>query len=319
MKAISLFSGGLDSMLAAAVVRGLGIDVIPVHFAIPFGCTHQRFFKDAESADIGEDFLEVLKSPEHGFGSNMNPCIDCKILMLRKAKEMMASRGASFLVTGEVAGQRPMSQSKSMLRHIEKMAGVEDLVLRPLSAKLLPETLPEKKGWVDRARLLGIGGRGRLEQMRLAGQYGITDIPQPAGGCLLTDPAFSRRIKDLKDHDALTMSNATLLHHGRFFRLTEKTMLFVGKNQRENERLESLAMTEDYVFFPANDGAGATGLGRGDFASQELLRLAAQVTGHYFDAGKTGESVTVSVRHRGQTQTITVDPFSIEETKKYLI
>jgi tRNA-uridine 2-sulfurtransferase len=200
IKAISLISGGLDSTLATKVVMDLGVDVLAANFVSPFcqcsrkdGCRHEARFVSEQLniplriVNATDDFLEMLKKPKHGYGSNMNPCIDCRILMLKKSKELMDEVGASFLITGEVLGQRPMSQRRDAMRTIEKEAGVTGLVLRPLSAKLLEPTIPEEKGWVDREKLLDISGRSRKPQMKMAEDFNIKDYPCPAGGCLLTD------------------------------------------------------------------------------------------------------------------------------------
>lgn len=338
IKAISLISGGLDSTLATKVVLDQGIEVIAANFVSPFcrcdrgrsrvepkGCRHEAKFVSEELGislkivNVTEDFLEVLKSPKHGYGSHINPCIDCRILMFKKARVLMEETGAKFLITGEVLGQRPMSQRRDAMRQIEKEAGVSGLVLRPLSAKLLEPTIPEREGWVDREKLLNISGRSRKPQMKLAEDYNIKDYPCPAGGCLLTDPAFSRRIKDLIDHDELTLEDIQLLNHGRFFRLSDKAKLIVGKNQRENEELEASARADDHIFFPADDAAGASGLGRGDFSQLDMRNLAARITARYFDAAKQSKEVPVSVRHAGAIGTIIIEPFRDEEARRYLI
>jgi tRNA-specific 2-thiouridylase len=246
MKAIALISGGLDSNLAAKLIQEQGIDIIPVKFKIPFLHGNKDEAGDNLSVklkiiDIGNDFLKMLKNPEHGYGANMNPCIDCKILMLRRAKELMPEFGAAFIITGEVLGQRPMSQNTKTLYTIVKKAALEDLVVRPLSAKLLPQTLPEKEGWINRRNLLDFNGRSRKPQIELAKVFGFKDYAQPAGGCLLTDPAFSRRLKDLIIHQDLNINNVELLKIGRHFRLTSKTKLVVGRNEGENERLVEFA------------------------------------------------------------------------------
>ncbi|MFA5038070.1 MAG: hypothetical protein WC732_00135 [Candidatus Omnitrophota bacterium] len=339
IKAISLISGGLDSTLATKVIIDQGVEVIAANFVSPFcrcdrkrpgqdhskGCRHEAVFVAKELAiplkivNMTREFLEVLKKPKHGYGSHINPCIDCRVLMLKKARELMEEQGAQFLITGEVLGQRPMSQRRDAMHIIEKEAGVKGLVVRPLSAKLLDPTIPEEKGWLDRQKLLDISGRGRRTQMQMAQDYNIKDYPCPAGGCLLTDPAFSKRIKDLIDHNELTMEDVQLLNHGRYFRLDEKRKLVIGKNQHENERLEELASSEDHLFFPADDGAGASGLARGDFSAPGDLEMAARLVARYFDAAKTSDRVNVGVRHREKTTALMVAPFSDEETKKYLI
>ncbi len=304
MKAIALISGGLDSILAAKLVNGLGVEVIPLNFKIPF-CHRDKSFaegrqdiiKQAEeglgmkikSMDISEDFLMMLKNPRYGFGANMNPCIDCKILMLSRAKGLLNELDAEFVITGEVLGQRPMSQHRQALEIIEKKSGLEGLVLRPLSAKLLDETIPEKEGWVSRDKLLDFSGRSRRPQMELARDLGIEKYPNSGGGCLLTDPGFSLRMKDLVSCRAVDMENVLLLKIGRHFRLGPEAKLVVGRDEKENEELISLARKGDYLFMPDEKLAGPTSLGRGEF-NQELIRFSCAVTCRYCDLNDAVEA-----------------------------
>lgn len=231
-------------MLAVKVLQEQGIEVIGVTFESPFfGSDRARRAARAlgvplRVVDIGEELLEVVRRPRHGRGSGMNPCIDCHALMLRKAAEVMRKEGAAFLFTGEVLGQRPFSQTRGALRLVERESGLEGLVLRPLSAKLLPETLPERRGWVDRNRLLDLRGRGRKRQMELAERYGIEEYPSPAGGCLLTEPAYARRLKDLLEHqEEVKRRDLEILKVGRHLRVSPRTKVVVGRNARENEEI----------------------------------------------------------------------------------
>ncbi len=288
MRTIALISGGLDSVLAAKLIQQQGIEVIPLNFKIPFCNLHNQANVAAENLgselkviNLTDDFLEIIKNPKYGFGSNMNPCIDCKILMLRKAKELMQQFEAAFIVTGEVLGQRPMSQHKQALYTIANKAGLESLVLRPLSAKLLLETIPEKEGWVDRKQLLNFSGRTRMPQMDLAENFNIKDYSNPAGGCLLTDPQFAKRIKDLIEHGELNLDNIELLKIGRHFRLAPDAKLVVGRDEKENERLLNLIKENDYLFMP-NQIAGPTALGRGNF-NDELIKLSCRIVCRYCD------------------------------------
>lgn len=203
MKALSVFSGGLDSMLATQLIRAQNIDVQAIFFETPF-FSPNKAAKSAETIgvpftviDITEEHLEIVKKPVHGHGGNMNPCIDCHALMFRTALKMLEQENAGFIFTGEVLGQRPMSQNRKALDIIEKEVGVEGLVVRPLSAKCLPVTIPEKKGWIDREKLMGLSGRSRKPQIKLAEEFNIKEYPSPAGGCLLTDKIFSNRLRDL--------------------------------------------------------------------------------------------------------------------------
>ncbi len=332
IKAISLISGGLDSTLATKVILDQGVDVVAVNFVSPFcrcnrvdGCRNEAKFVSEElniplrAVNIGKEFLEMLKSPKHGYGSHMNPCIDCRILMLKKARELMEEVGASFLITGEVAGQRPMSQKAATMRRIEKESGLVGLILRPLSAKLLEPTIPEQKGWVDREKLLDIEGRSRKTQMEMAESFNIKDYPCPAGGCLLTDPAFSKRVKDLIDHSELTLEAVNLLQCGRQFRLNEAARLTVGRNESDNKMLESLVTDTDAFFSPEEEIAGASAVGTGDFSDKETLFMAAMIVARYFDKQGLSSLARVVVSYKDRREILEVEPFADEEAKKYLI
>lgn len=298
MKAIALISGGLDSTLAARLMQDLGVELVCLNTVSPFclcnrhsssGCIHgaNKVAKDLNlkllSIDVSEEILDKVRKPRFGYGSNMNPCIDCRILLLEKAKEAMGREGASFVITGEVLGQRPMSQRLHNLKLIEDQAGLSGLVLRPLSAKVLSPTIPEKEGWIPREKLLAINGRGRREQFNLANKFGINDYPCPSGGCLLTDPQFSKRLRDLMQYGEFGLNDIHLLKIGRHFRLDKKTKLVVGRDQAENELLLNLAREGDYVFVPGDEIAGPTAMGRGIFGD-ELLKTSFDITGSYCDA-----------------------------------
>jgi len=317
MKAFALISGGLDSALAAKLVKEQSIEVIGLRFKIPFGPNGSKSFSDLgieiKEADISDDFLEMMKNPRYGYGSHMNPCIDCKILMFRKSKEFMEQYNAKFIITGEVLGQRPMSQHKQALDAIAKRAGLEGLVLRPLSAKLLLETIPEKEGWIKREGLLSFSGRGRKQQIELARIFGIKEYAQPAGGCLLTDPEFSKRLKDLMVHEGLSQDNIELLKIGRHFRVSEKAKLIVGRNEKENERLVNLAEERDYLFMPTDELAGPTSLGRGNF-NEELIKLSCTITCRYCDLnGNTNIDIVYRRISEKENKVLKISP--IEETK----
>jgi len=254
VKAIGLLSGGLDSLLAAKLLQDQGIEVVGVAFKSPFFGVQRA--KEAARilgiplrvVDITDELMEIVKDPKHGRGSGMNPCIDCHALMIRKAGEMMAEEGAQFVFTGEVLGQRPFSQNRRALRIVEEESGLGDLLLRPLSAKRLPTTRPEREGWVDRERLLGLHGRGRKVQLELAEAFGIKDPPSAAGGCLLTDPTFSRRLRDLLEHfPDPSRRDVELLKVGRHFRLSPGTKAIVGRSRGENEKLQAIATPEDLL------------------------------------------------------------------------
>lgn len=254
-QAIALFSGGLDSILSVKVITDQGIDVLGVTFTTPF-FGPEKAIRAAEAIqlpitvlDITEEHLKMLKAPRYGYGRHMNPCIDCHTLMIKCAGRLMEERKAHFIITGEVMGQRPMSQGKHTLALVAKNSGYGEYVLRPLSAQLLPETKPEKEGLVDREKLMAIQGRSRKIQLNLAAKYGITEYSTPAGGCLLTDPAFSRRLKDLFLHcPDPTRRDIELLKYGRHFRISDQTKIIVGRNSEDNKAILALVEERDDVF-----------------------------------------------------------------------
>ena len=316
MKAIALISGGLDSILAAKLISGLGIDIIGLKFKTSFYArprkTQDGCGIEIKEIDISQQFLSIVLNPRYGYGSNINPCIDCKIFMLNKARQLMQELDAKFIITGEVLGQRPMSQNCQNLDLIERKSGLEGFLLRPLSAKLLKETTPEKERWVDRQQLLALSGRSRREQIKLAKDFGIKEYPQPAGGCLLTNPDFSKKIQKLINFGELNLENVELLKMGRFFRLSEKAKLVVGRNKEENEGLTKAMRKEDYLFMP-QEIAGPTALGKGYF-SEELIKLACRIVCHYCDLDSENKA---DIAWRGPLEkkepTLKVEP--VEEDK----
>ena len=251
MKAIGLLSGGLDSTLAVRVMLEQGIEVVAVKFTSPFcqcdsgGCCHaaeqaRRMGVPLKVFAKGDDYLDVVRHPRHGWGSGMNPCIDCRIFMLLKTKTYMEEIGAAFLFTGEVLGQRPMSQHRRALTLIERESGLEGRIVRPLSAHHLPPTEAESQGWISRGRLLAIQGRSRKPQIALAEGYGISDYPCPAGGCLLTDERFADKLRDLFEHqEHVAMQDIRLLKVGRHFR-SGMNKIVCGRNAAENSTLRTL-------------------------------------------------------------------------------
>lgn len=302
MKALSVFSGGLDSLLASELIRLQGIDVLAVCFETPFfNARNARVFASLAGlplkvVDITDRHLQMVAAPKHGYGENMNPCIDCHALMIRSAGEMMEEEGAGFIITGEVLGQRPMSQNRKALSIVESESGFHGMVLRPLSAKRMPPTVPEKQGWVDREQLKGFSGRSRKPQIALAAELGISDYPSPAGGCLLTDQTFSRRLKDLFDaQPERTTRDIEALKLGRHFRLGLSTKAIVGRNRKENQALQALAGSDDTVLNSVG-APGPTVLVPGGGSSQEV-HAAAAITAAYTD---TGEKEKVSVHVAGK-------------------
>ena len=244
VRGLGLCSGGLDSILAGVLLRSQGIEVEWISFETPF-FTAAKARKASRLTGIPlavkpiyADYMTMLRNPPAGYGKQMNPCMDCHTMMFRLAGEIMRARGFDFLFSGEVLGQRPMSQTKPSLRYVEKHSGMAGYILRPLSAKLLPETVPEQQGRVDREKLLDIHGRGRKDQIALAQTFGISDYPAPAGGCLLTDKGFSTRLKDLFDHvGECTEAEVHLLKFGRHFRLNPQAKLIVGRTEKDNESI----------------------------------------------------------------------------------
>ncbi len=313
MKAIGLLSGGLDSTLAVRMVVDQGIDVIAVKFTSPFcqcdsgGCCHaavqaQRMGVPLKTVAKGDDYLDVVRHPPHGWGSAMNPCIDCRIFMFRKTKAYMEEIGAAFLFTGEVLGQRPMSQHRRAMRQIEQESGLEGKIVRPLSAQHFPPTEAEVRGWIDREKLLAITGRSRKEQITLAAQLDIRDYPCPAGGCLLTDASFSARLRDLFAHQKqVSMQDVRLLKIGRHFRF-ERTKVVCGRDQGENDALGKFQATAG-VLLEAIGCAGPTVL-LPDAPNDAMLRFAATVAAAYSRA--TVEEVTILCRTAGTEKTIMV-------------
>lgn len=251
--ALALFSGGLDSLLACRLIMAQGLRVVAVKFVTPFfgydlladpqayqDDIRRRYGIEVQLREVSRPYLAMLGDPPHGYGKNFNPCVDCKILLMAAAREMMAEIGASFLISGEVIGQRPMSQRRDTLRVIERDSGCHDLLLRPLCAKLLPPTLAEREGWVDREQLLAFRGRNRTPQIQLAAVFGISDYQSPSGGCMLTDPNLAGRIRRLyAEKKPVETGDVRILLCGRIFRLPGGSWLALGRDQQENERLEA--------------------------------------------------------------------------------
>ncbi len=251
MKAISLFSGGLDSTLAIKLIVDQGIDVIACNINTGFGATRDRrahmqnmcnqVGAELRIIDIQSEYLQsVLFDPKYGYGKHFNPCIDCHAKMFEVAKRIMDDLGASFLISGEVLGQRPMSQNADALAKVLDLSNCEGLLLRPMSAKKLAPTIAEEKGWVDREKLEGISGRSRDRQMELAKEFGLTDFESPGGGCLLTDENFTIKMHDFIAHGTLEVQDIPVLKFGRHLRLEDGAKLVVGRNQEENAFLQNI-------------------------------------------------------------------------------
>jgi len=325
VKALGLLSGGLDSTLAVKLMLDQGIEVETINFATPFclcgtkGCdatdAASKFQIKLKSVFLGDEYLRMLRKPKHGYGKNMNPCIDCRILMLKRAKRYAKHIGASFIFTGEVLDERPMSQHRRAMRIIEREAGLEGKILRPLSAKCLPETDAEKKGWIKREGLLDIRGRSRKRQIELAKSFGLSDYPCPAGGCLLTDREFAAKLRDLFKYKRDTcVKDISLLKLGRHFRLGSNKIV-VGRNERENKLLLRLKAPGDYYFEVPDCGSPITILqGR---KSSEAIRAAAALTARYSDAKE--ESVRVACGTGRSRKTMSVTPLPNEHVDRLRI
>lgn len=315
VRAIALLSGGLDSLLAVRVLQEQGIEVVGLTFTSPFFGA-EKAEKGAEQLgiellvkDISEDELALVKKPPHGYGKQMNPCIDCHALMFRKAGELLGE-GYDFLATGEVLGERPMSQNRQSLNVVARDCGFADLLLRPLSAKLLEPTKPEREGLVDRERLFAIEGRSRKPQMAMAKEYGIKSYVQPAGGCLLTDPAFSKRLREMLDHDPdATVEDARLLRIGRHFRSESGAKIVVGRDESDNRKILEIARDED-ILIVSDIIPGPTSLVReGD--GKDDTELAARICASFADHG--GEEVDMALMTGEKVARIRARPSPREE------
>jgi len=299
-KAVALLSGGLDSNLAVRMMQEQGVEVEAIAVKTPFcdfdcgkGCGHRvkevaiDLGINLKTVYFGEEYLKMLKDPKYGYGSGMNPCIDCRGMMYNAAKEHMEKIGADFIITGEVLGQRPMSQNGNALKIIENETQTSGKIVRPLSFKHLPLTEAESTGLVKREKLGDIKGRSRRIQLQLAKKYDIIDPPNAAGGCLLTDPAFSKRVRDLYDHskDTPDINDVELLKIGRHFRLSDNTKLIVGRNKIENEILESLKLDDDIIFEVSNH-VGPTCILRTKKQSENEIEIAASTALRYSDSPK---------------------------------
>lgn len=324
VKALGLMSGGLDSILACLLLRDQGIDVTGICFETPFfGADKAK--KAAAKYDIPlivqnifEDYMPMLTNPNVGYGRNMNPCMDCHSLMFKLAGSVMEEQGFDFLFSGEVLGQRPMSQTRTSLQYVLKHSGYAAKILRPLSALRLPVTQMEEDGLVDRERLCDITGRSRKPQKELAARLGMHEVPQSGGGCLLTDPIFSVRLRDLLAHETdLSENNVQLLNFGRHFRLNDKTKLIVGRDKNDNRMLMQYFNDAKQWHLKAPDFPGPDCVVTGD-ADKAALTLAAAICAGYSRAPEFS-LVNVRVTHNGGTEYIQTIPVSSADVKSKLI
>ncbi|WP_300461769.1 tRNA 4-thiouridine(8) synthase ThiI [Desulfobacula sp.] len=324
IKGLGLCSGGLDSILSALVLQRQGIDVTWICFETPFFSSESARKASCHTGiplitlDITDDYMEMMKAPKAGFGKNMNPCMDCHALMFSKAGDVLKKQGFHFLFSGEVIGQRPKSQNKNSLRYVEKNSGFDGQILRPLCAKLLPETLVEQKGLVDRDQLLDISGRSRKIQLQMAREFGIKDYPSPAGGCLLTDKAFSGRLKDLMNVQKLfDKRELYFLKYGRHFRLDSRTKVIAGRSEQDNTHLlNSFDQTKDvllkHVKLPGPDVI-LTGSN-----TSENIRTAGIICASYTKS-KPGDPADIRVLENGTQTVIRVSAVEPLEFKHLII
>lgn len=324
-KAIALFSGGLDSILAVKWMQSRGYTVYPVFFRAPYLKADRAVISaadnglDLEVIDVSEEHLQLLYKPVYGFGKHLNPCIDCHGFMFRKAAEMLAVKQADFIISGEVLGQRPMSQRRDALDSVGKLSGVKDLIIRPLCQLHLSDTKPIREGWVDKSDLLDFHGRGRYAQLNLASQLGVSKFPPPAGGCLLTDRNYCLRLQDLLDRKQETQEQLELLSYGRHFRLTDNLKLIIGRDEADNDALE-IHFSKGYRML-ARDMFGPLGLLVGEEPDEKTMETALQIFLYYHPKAEPGTVVTVeefsAAKPTGNVREYSTNKADAELAKQY--
>lgn len=335
-RCIALYSGGLDSILAIKMLQEQSIEVIAVYFCTPFfgmhalndpeafrGLQKEKYGITVHPTDFTSEIIEIVSNPKHGYGRHLNPCIDCKIGMLKKAKAMMESFDASFVVTGEVLGQRPMSQRKDSMSAILKETGLKDVLLRPLCAKYLLPTLPEREGWVDRELLGDISGRGRKSQKELASKYGLDlgRIPTPAGGCLLTHGQIARKVNSTFNHfkpDLPTPADIMLDIAGRKFNLDDKTVFVISRSEEENRTLTTMVQPGN-VFMKTAEVPGPLCILRGDISDENLAKAAGICLRYGKARGMSGHDTLYGPDPFFLTQTVGAPVFSDDHCKLFQI
>ena len=326
-RALAMISGGLDSVLAAKLIKEQGIEVIGICFKSYFFNEEnaKRMTKQIgiqlEVIDFSEEHFDMVRDPKHGWGKNMNPCIDCHSMMMRYSGELLEKFNADFIITGEVLNQRPMSQNRSALDVVKKQSGFSDKILRPLCAKNLKETQMEVEGLVDREKLLEFSGRNRKPQMALAEKWGIKDYPSPAGGCKLTEPNYSIRLKDILDtKEDVTEKDIHLLKYGRHFVSDNKTKVIVSRTGEEGEQIKQLLNNKDMMFFTSNYNGAMVIIPEGNNPTDDDLTFACRLAVRY-SKGKDEELVRVKFGQVGAEFNMTkdVDAMTQEELDKYII
>jgi len=321
---LGLCSGGLDSILSAMILQNQGIKVTWICFETPFFSS--KYAKKASqqtgipliTCDITKGYIKMMKNPQAGFGKNMNPCMDCHALMFATAGKILTNKGFDFLFSGEVVGQRPKSQNKNSLRYVEKNSGFDGLILRPLSAKLLPPAIVEQNGMVDRRKLLDISGRSRKIQIQMAKKMGIKEYPSPAGGCLLTDKIFSERLKDLMDNLQSTgKKELHLLKHGRHFRLDSATKVIVGRSEQDNKNLIQYLNKDKDILLKHGNLPGPDVILSGK-TSLHNIKTAAMILAAYTKS-KPGEKTNIKVIKQQNETILSVTTGKISEFKHMMI
>ncbi len=322
-KCFALFSGGLDSMLTVKYMEKLGYEVLPIFFSTPFfnpqkaQIAADRIDVNLIIHDVSKEYLEMIKKPRYGFGKNMNPCIDCHGLMFRIAGELMEEYSVDFIISGEVMGQRPMSQRKDALNSVAKLSNIKDLLVRPLSQKLLTDTLPIREGWVNKKEMLDIQGRGRYRQIELAAQLGIKEFENPGGGCLLTDVGYSRKVKDIYENNMFNMEFIKFLTAGRHFRISPEIKLIVGKDNNDNDRIAEQIDKE--IVMLCNDFPGPLGVIQGiRKPTDEEVKTCAAILLRYCRKAPESSRVKYGFNHN-LINLISCDKMNEEEVKKFQI
>jgi len=323
-KALGLCSGGLDSILSALLLKRQGINVEWIAFETPFFSSEnakgaaEKYAIPLMVRNITSVYIDMLKNPNCGYGKNMNPCLDCHTLMFKIAGEHIRNNAFDFVFSGEVLGQRPMSQTRHSLRYVEKNSGIDGYILRPLSALNLPATIPEENGLVNRDELLGIRGKSRKEQIELAHRFGVTGYPSPAGGCLLTDRGYCRRLNDLFDHqDAYSENELHLLKYGRHFRIDSQTKIVVGRNKKDNEGILKHMDSGRDILIKMKHVPGPVCIAPA-LSSPDIIKLAASLCAGYTKTPK-GESAEAVIGHSTSSYTIAVKPAEPDIVKPFLL
>ncbi len=330
-KGLVLISGGLDSAVALGVTMRQKIELEAVSYFSAFSDgikegtmgywarkTAEHFNVKSHFMFLREEFIDMIRSPIYGYGIGLNPCIDCKILMLKKSKELMKKVGASFLITGEVLGERPMSQNRRSIELIEKKADLQGLIVRPLSGKYFPPTKPEKSGIIDREKLLDIQGRGRQRQIELASRFGIASYPQPAGGCILTDKNFTKRVNDLFKYGYSSLRQIISLRYGRHFRLSGGAKVVIGRDEEENNMILRLSDDKDTIF-TLTHVPGPLLILSGEDTDENILKAASLVKYFSKERNKNKTEVTYYKRVKGEGRKIMAGKISPEHVSSLQI